>query len=66
MRRNTRIDSFDHLFVKFLVLSTTIDLDLIECEVELVCACEIDRACSKESSLVNGTPSGLPKTTELK
>ena len=47
-------------------MGTIIDLDLVECEVELVCACVIARACSNESSLVNVTPSELPKTTELK
>ena len=66
MKRNTRIDLFDHLFVKFLEMSTTIDLDLVECEAKLVCECEIARACSTQSSLVNETPSALPMTTELK
>ena len=66
MRRNTRIDLFDHLFVKSLEMNTTIDLDLVECEAELVCECEIVKACSTESSLVNGTPSALPMTVEFK
>ena len=47
-------------------MGTTIDLDLVEYVVEIVCECEIARTCSKESSLVNETPSALQMTTKLK
>ena len=37
MQRNTRIDILDHLPLKIFDTSTTINLDLVACAVDLVC-----------------------------